>query len=89
MVLFKIHTKVLITADSRSIKQGMICPYFRRIDSETEMPENELKGMKLGLVGSITDSEILRIFDSRDRIIVSHEVHELKRAWKEPFGGLV
>ena len=45
MVLFKIHTKVLITADSRSIKQGMICPYFRRIDSETEMPENELKGM--------------------------------------------
>ena len=51
--------------------------------------ENELKGMKLGLVGSIKDSEILRIFDSRDRIIVSHDIRELKSAWKEPFGGLI
>jgi len=51
--------------------------------------EKELTGMKTGLVGLVTESSLLRVLDSREKIIISHDIIELKRKWKEPFGSLV
>jgi phosphoribosylformylglycinamidine synthase len=51
--------------------------------------EEEFEGMKIGFVGLVNDSSLLRFFDTEERVIISHDIYELKRAWKKPFGSLV
>lgn len=51
--------------------------------------EGLFKGMKIGLVGKVTDSERLVITEKTGNEIINENISTLKDFWKKPFGGLV
>jgi len=51
--------------------------------------EAAFSGMKIGRLGTVTDSGRLKIRDAADGILLDEDVLELKEAWKRPFGELI
>jgi phosphoribosylformylglycinamidine synthase II len=51
--------------------------------------ERLFKGMKIGLIGKVTDSEKFVISGKTGNEIVNEDISTLKAFWKKPFGGLV
>jgi phosphoribosylformylglycinamidine synthase len=51
--------------------------------------EKIFSGMKIGRAGVVTDSNRFSVKDGRGKAIIDEDVHELKHAWKKPFGELI
>jgi len=44
---------------------------------------------KIGVIGTVSSSPTFRVRDDRGDILIEEDGFELKRCWKEPFGGLI
>jgi phosphoribosylformylglycinamidine synthase len=46
-------------------------------------------GMKVGLIGTVSESPLFRVTNSRGETLIEEDVMQLKACWEKPFGGLV
>jgi phosphoribosylformylglycinamidine synthase len=57
--------------------------------TKKEKFENLFSGLKFGLAGKVTDSNIVKITGINDDVIISEEIDALKDSWLKTFGGLI
>jgi phosphoribosylformylglycinamidine synthase len=51
--------------------------------------EQIIKGMKIGLIGAVTESPLFRVKGRGGTTLIEEDVMQLKACWKRPFGGLI
>jgi phosphoribosylformylglycinamidine synthase len=51
--------------------------------------EKIFQGMKLGLIGAVTESPLFRVKGRGGTTLIEEDVMQLKACWKRPFGGLI
>ena len=51
--------------------------------------EQIIKGMKVGLIGAVTESPLFRVKGRGGTTLIEEDVMQLKSCWKRPFGGLI
>ena len=77
-------------SDTRRLYSESAGRFVVTVDPEKKKAfEKIFSGLKLGLIGTVTESPFFRIFSKDGTTLLEEDVLELKASWNRPFGGLI